>query len=477
MNTNRLHALQLSLRQFNDYTVQRFCIIILILCSIGCSQQNQSTIKVKNYYRPDSLNDLILANLRTKRIVMLGDADHGNGYYMRLVTVALDRWLDQLEKENKSLTNQGEVQKRDQQLHPLPKKLMLFIETDSEWVSLIYQYMQTGDISSWLTRNIHLGFKWGSILGGVSIDGIEFFRNLKRIEKRVKQLNMQDALHPYDFKIVGPEGVPPCDYKKTKDSTVWKEQFRQAQKGNFEYFVRQRDEISSSTIWKTLDNHSDYKALVFYGTAHLLRGRQNKAKWGGAFIGIDTAYGYYLAHYLDEYFSRDSISIFLTENYPRGSYSGIAEMERSATTPDYYVYCVPIPPAQCPLEIIQCQVTLRVLFGLMKKYSLGSSEEYQVYAHTYTNNLIFQLKRSYLNSRPETRPWLDSLQRCAQDTSRIANKRKVEIADKIIKGFDAIQNINSLHEWIAEPFGKWQFYYSMLKMVLTNLPSKGIPIL
>ncbi len=216
--------------------------------------------------------------------------------------------------------------------------------------------------------------------------------------------------------------------------------------------------------------------MIFYGTAHLLRGRQNKAAWEAP-KGVDTAYGYYMANYLDQYFSRDSVSIFYTVNCPRGSYSGIAELEHSATTSDYVVSCVPITPAKFPLEIIHCQTTLRVLFELMKKYSLGSSEEEQVYAHIYTHFLDFQLKRSYLNSRPDVRPWLDSLQRYALDTSRIGNKRKVEIADKLIKSFDAVKNINLLNEWIAMPFGNWQFYLTMLKMVLTNLPSREIPIL
>jgi hypothetical protein len=458
------------LRRLTYSNIQLLCIGIGILYLIGCSKQESTVLKVKNYFRPDSLNDLLIDNLRTKRIIMLGDAKHGNGYYMRLVTGLLDRWLDQLEKERTLLSSQGETQKRDQPLYPLPKKLILFIEADSERTDTIRHYLQTGNISNWLMRAIQSETKLGGLRIGISMDNIEFFRNLKRIEERIRKLNIQDASHPYDFRIIGPEGIPPYDLIMTKDSTLLRERYQQFEKARFEYFVRQRDEVSSNTIRKTLDTNPDYKALIFYSTAHLLLGRQNKARWEAP-KGIDTAYGYFMAHYLDQYFSRDSVSIFFSWNYLKRPYSGIEELERSATTPDYYVYCKPIPPAQCPLEIINCQTTLRVLFELMKKYGLGNSEEEQVYALIYTNRLAFQLKRSYLNSRPDVRPWLDSLRRYAQDTSRVGNKRKVEIADKLIKGFDAIQNINSLDKWIAMPLNDGPYYLPILKRVLTNMPS------
>jgi hypothetical protein len=455
--------------------IKLLCIGIGLIFFIGCSKQESTVDKVKNYFRPDSLNDLLIDNLRTKKIIMLGDAEHGNGYYMRLVTGFLDQWLDQLEREKTPLSSQRETQKRDQPLHPLPKKLILFIETDSEEADTIRHYLQTGNILNWLMDAIHLETKWGGLRGGISMDQVEFFSNLKRIEERVRELNTQDVSHPYDFRIMGAEGAPPIDLTKTKDATLWKERYQQAQKEAFEYFVSQRDEISSSNIRKALDTNSDYKALIFYGTGHLLRGRQNKAKIG-YIEGVNTAYGYCMASYLDQYYSRDSVSIFFTINYPGGS-SGIAELERGALSSDYSVDCSPIPPVQCSLEIINCQTALRARFELMKKYDLGSSDEEQAYAYIYTRDLIYQLKRSYLNSRPDVRPWLDSLLRYALHTSREGNKRKVEIADKLIKGFDAIQNINLLDEWIAIQLNDESQYLPRLRMVLTNMPSQGPNIL
>ena len=452
------------------------CIGISLICLIGCSKQESTVDKVKNYFRPDSLNDLLIDNLRAKKIIMLGDGEHGNGYYMRLVTGFLDRWLDQLEKEKASLSSQGEAQKRDLLLHPLPKKIILFIETDSIEVDTIRHYMYTSNILNWLMGALHNETKWGGLRGGISMDKIEYFNNLKRIEERVRKLNTQDESHPYDFRIIGAEGVPPIDFIMTKDTTMRRERRQQTRKEIFEYFVNQRDEISSSNIRKALGTNSDYKALIFYGTGHLLRGRQNKAKIG-YIEGVNTAYGYCMAHYLDQHYSRDSVSIFYTTNYPGGGASGIAELERGALSSDYSVDCSPTPPGQCPLEIINCQTTLRARFELMKKYDLGSSDEEQAYAYIYTRNLIYQLKRSYLNSRPAVRPWLDSLLRYALYPSRLGNERKVEIADKLIIGFDAVQNINLLDEWIVIQLNDGSQYLPMLRMVLANMPLQGPNIL
>ena len=246
----------LNMNRFEGSHIRECCILIGLICFIGCSKQETPVDKAKNYYRSDSLNDLIIENLRTKRIVMLGDADHTNGYYMRLVTGLLDRWLDKLEKEKTSLSSQGEIQKIN---HPFPKKLILFIEADSEQTDLIYHYIQTGNISNWLMSAIHGGFKWGSLPGGISMDIIEYFSNLKRIEERVRKLNTQNVLHPYDFRIIGPEDHPLYNLEKTKDSTLWRERYQQFEKARFEYFVRQRDELSSNTIRKTLDNYPAIK--------------------------------------------------------------------------------------------------------------------------------------------------------------------------------------------------------------------------
>jgi len=463
----------------NSSILRALSVVVCFACFVGCSQHkksdNQQIDQIKRSYRIDSLNDFLMDNLRSKRIVMLGDAYHENGYYMRLVTGVLDEWLDRLEKEKNNSLSRGAGQKEDRPLSPLPKKLILFVEADSERVDTMKHCMQTGDISNWLMFQLRGESKWGSMIGGTSVDNFEFFKNLKRIEDRVEKLQKQDPSNSYDFRILGPESIPPYDLIRTKDSSLWRERVRQFQEARSEYFVHQRDERSSATIRKVLDEHPDYKALIFYGTAHLLRGLQNKAREGGP-KGVDTAYGYYLASYLDKYFSRDSVSVFFTVHVPGWQKGVIREFERTAVSADYRVFCVPAPPLQCPLGMVNCQNLLRAYNELMRQNSLGDSEEEQMYSQGYAIRLSNQLRRSYLFSRPEFRPWLDSLRHYAWDTSRIVNRKRIEIANRLIKSFDAIQNINSLETWIAKPLKDSAWYLPMLKMVLANLPPQAMPL-
>jgi len=456
------------------------CILIIATCLVGCSQQRtdskQQEDQVEKYILFDSLNYLLLDNLRTKKIIMIGDASHQHGYYMRLVTGVLDQWLDQLEKESASSLSQNAGQKINPLAHPLSKKLFLFVESDSTNLDEKNQYMQTGDVQNWLMFTFYRGTR-GRNIGGTSVDIIEYLNNLKRIQERVKKLNAQDATHPYDFQIIGPESTPPFDFPKySRDTAENRAQYRQFQKTKFEWFAYKRDELSSNNIRKILDANPEYKAVIFYGTAHLLRGRRDKTAMGWESpIGKDTAYGYFMANYLDQYFSRDSVSIFFTINRPGSPLGVIHELEHKEFSSDYRVLCSPIPPFQSPLEIIPCQTTLRAFFELMKENSRGNSEESQRYSRSYAFRLSFLLKRSYLNSRPDIKPMLDSLRRYSWDTSRTINNKRIEVADKLIKTFDAVQNINSLDEWITMPLRDSLYYLDMLRQVLSNLPTQGLP--
>jgi hypothetical protein len=455
------------------------CILISFAFVIGCSQQknnrNQPEDQVKQYIRFDSLNYLLLDNLRNKKIVMIGDANHQHGYYMRLVTGVLNKWLDELEKARTSSQSQNAEQKINLLSHPLPKKLFLFVEADSARLYEENQYIQTGDVQKWLMSTFYRETR-GHQPGGTSVDIIEYLHNLKRIQERVNKLNEEDVLHSYDFRIIGPESTPPFNVPKwLRDTAENRAQYRQFQKTKFEWFAYKRDELSSNNIRKILNANPEYKAVIFYGTAHLLRGRRDKAAMGWESpIGKDTAYGYYLASYLDQYFSRDSVSTFFTIHRPGSPLGVIHELEHKEFSSDYRVLCSPIPPSQSPLEIIPCQTTLRAYYELIKGNGPGNDEEKQLYFRFIIWRLRFLVERSYLNDSPELKVLLDSLRRYPRD-SRILSKQSLEITDKLIKSFDAIQNINSLDEWITMPLRDSMYYLAMLKQVLSNLPTQGLP--
>jgi hypothetical protein len=455
------------------------CILVGFVCPTGYSQRksnsNQPVDQIKRTIQFDSLNYVVLDNLRSKRIVMIGDAYHEHGYYMRMVTGVLDQWLDQLEKEKTSSPSKQAGQGIGQLVHLLPKKLILFVERDSIGMSAQNRYMQTGDIQSWLEYTFYHEYNYGRQPGGTSIDIIEYLNTLKRIQERVSRLNAHNVPHPYDFRIIGAESTPPFKPPPlTRDTAAYREQYRQLQKTKFEWFAYKRDELSSDNVRKVLKENPDYKALIFYGTAHLFRGRQDKAVMGGGTpLGIDSAYGYFIASYLDQYFSRDSVSIFLPYNRPETRNPEFQELEHRQLSSDYHIFCRPIPPVPSPLEIVNCQATLRAFFELMKRNGSGKSDEEQMYFRSYARRLGFQLQRSYLNSKPDARSWLDSMRKYTWDSSQTAIAKRVEVADKLIKNFDAIKNIDSLEKWMTLPMRDTSYYLTMLASVLANLPSQG----
>ena len=461
------------------HVVSVLCGLMILSGLFGCSEhQNYNKLlvdQIKTTFSTDSLNTVVLENLRNKKIIMMGDAHHQHGQYMRSVTGVLDHWLDQLEKEKAA--GPGAEQKAKQLERPLPRKLYLFLEADSIRMDAIHRYIQTGDISTLLMFTLDREYRYGHQPGGTSVDIIEFLNDLKRIHERVNTLNALDATHPYDFQIIGAESIPPFDRPQwTKDTSVYRKRLQEFEKTKFEWFAYKRDELSSNNIRKILSENPEHKALIFYGGGHLLRGRQNKAGIGGAAPqGIDTAYGYFLVSYLDQFFSRDSVAVFFTVHRPGSEHPEMQELEHRTLSPDYRIYCNPIPPQQSPLQIINCKTTLQAFFELMKKYGAGNSEEDRSYSRAYARLLSMQLTRSYLFSHVDDRRWLDSFRLPVWDPSKPTHAKRIATADKLIKKFDAIQNISSLDEWIAKPLRDSVWYLSMLEQVLTNLPSQGSP--
>lgn len=471
-----------------------YYVLIFLICIGGCTRSRKPDLRVTNVFPPDSLIGLVVDNLSEKRIVMLGDGMHENGYYMRLVTGVLNRWVDELEVERKN--QREEIKNKDIKWgnfhpgHSIPKKLILFVEQDSEGVAMMNRYFQTGDLSNWLMRHIQ-----GSTFGGYSVDWVEYLSDLKQIKERVEKLNTQGSSHLCDFRVIGPEVLPQYvhDFKLTKDAALYQERVRQYRKARIEYNVRQRDELSSANIRDILNTNAEYKALIFYGSAHLRRGKSdirdgliNYDVWveenfrrGKQDIraledfpeGQKDVYGYYIAHYLDQYFSRDSVATFFTIKTRLSEEAKIVKYAEEPNSPDYNVTCKTESLFPFPLGIINCQAMLRPLFELRKKCSERRDEEEQIFYSIYTNRLYYNLKRSYLNSDLHIRPSLDSLLSHSRDSSDSGKKKFTELADRLITGFDAVRNIKSLDKWIAMPLKDSTAYLNRLNSVLGNLPS------
>ena len=413
----------------------------------------------------DSLNAILMDDLCRKKVVMIGDGHHEHGTYMRLVTGLLDHWVDALEAEQKrgSASGPGAV----------PHKLMLFLEANSEQIALELRSTRSGDVAPWLTSVLKPESEWGSLPGGTSVDMVEYTSGLNRVLDRVARLNAGDSTHPYDLQIVGPEGVPP--YKPfergdTRNVAELRKKYLEFQQTKFNWFAHERDQISSSGIRTALAEHPGYKGLVFYGTAHLKRGMQNKADLGGRQFGIDSAYDYFLAHFLDGYFGRDSVAVFFSYSKPGAEESGIVENAHSGEILDYEISCTLVPPGPSPIEIMPSRTVLTALRQVARDYEHEGNEHGRIFGRIYTTRLYHQLKRSNLNDGKATRPLLDWIRAYSSDTSASVVAKRNVLFDSLLVAYDGIVSIDSLQNWLTIQAADSSFYNEMLNLVIMNIP-------
>lgn len=417
----------------------------------------------------DSLNAILMDNICRKKVVMIGDGYHKHGTYMRLVTGLLNRWVDTLEAEHNNVARVG----ADNGASAVPHKLMLFLEPDSEHTALQLRSIRNGDVVPWLASVLKLEAEWGHLIGGTSVDEVEYSASLNRITDRVSRLNAKNPNHPYDFQIICPEGVPPYkpfDRGQIRDTAEIRKKLLEWGRTKFNWFAHERDRISSRAIRKALIEHPGYKGVVFYGTAHLMRGMQNKADVGGREFGNDSAYDYYLAHFLDEYFGRESVAVFFSPGKPGADEASIAENVHRGEIFDYNISCTLVPRGPSPLELIPSRTVLAAFRELVRDCEKEGNEHGLMFGRIHAFRLYFQLKRSNLNNRMTTRPLLDSIRVHLWDTSAAVAARRDVMFDSLIAVYDGISSIDSLQNWLTVRANDSPFYDEMLNLVIMNIP-------
>ena len=421
----------------------------------------------------DSLNAIMMDNLCRKKVVMIGDGQHEHGTFMRLATGLLNCWIDTLEAEQ----NEGVRVGSSTGTNEIPRKLLLFVESDSEQIALQLHSIRSGNTALWLKNIVKLETEWGHRFGGVSVDNIEYTVILNSILDRIARLNAHDPSHPYDFQIIGPEGVPPYkpfDRGQTRDTAEFRKKYLEFEQTGFNWFVHVRDTISSNGIRKALTEHPGYKGVVFYGGGHLQRGKRNKADDGGRAYGIDSAYDYYLVHFLDGYFGRDSVAVFYSYSKPGADEAGIVENAHSGEIPDYNVACTLVPPAPSPFELIPSRTVLAAFRELVRDCEKEGNEHGRMLGRVIATRLYLLLKRSNLNDGKATRPLLDSIHAHRRDTSSAASATRDVLFDSLIAKYDGISSIDSLQNWLTKPAVDSLLYNEMVSLAIQNIPGADI---
>lgn len=238
------------------------------------------------------VNGFILDKLQQNRIVMLADFEHGSALPRRSVTEFLNFWIDRIEQGGDRLDS-------------IPSRLFLVLEADSESMG---QYGKFAIAEGALELVRRRGIRFAASSPNFTVESIEYYHDLCEIQKRVDRHNavtaQPSALDKYvenkdsttkqiSFEIVGPE------------STINIENWSKSERDSF--FIWRRDEYSARRVIDLMEEHPDFKALIFYGAAHLAKQKVNKNTYESKSRPGISGQGYFLAHYLTEHFGEDNV--------------------------------------------------------------------------------------------------------------------------------------------------------------------------
>lgn len=431
-------------------------IILILLTNQFCNSQNNQQNVIK-YLPIDSLTSLALKSIETKKIVMLGDAYHGNLYYSKMVIDVLNAWLDEL--ENNSINKL------------LPHKLFLFLETDSISFANFNQVLENGISENTLKYSIDMVTKYGGWEKN-SVDIIQFQLTLREILQRITEINKANSTNKIELVVHGPEGIPPFGF-----STIIKRGNEKYQKEKFIWFAKERDRTSSNNIIKLLDSENEFKALIFYGTAHLIRKQIDKAQWSGI-PNQEPIFEYYLAHFLDEHFGRDKVDIFFPYNsfHTAGNY--IEKYLTNKDESDYLLYCNVIPENPFSIYLVNNKIKLKAIAELIDTYKKSSKDDDMKLFIEYSRMFYNHVRRSYLYYDTYYKSKIDSLVYYPthyKDMELVYINTK-RISDELISEFDVIKNIEKIDKWFARSnFPNDSLLFQMVaKPIIYNLPKDTI---
>lgn len=239
----------------------------LILAFFAVIMAGCSPSRSKYYSDPGAY---LVKQLASRRIVMLADFEHSAPLPYHTLTSFLDKWADEV----------AAGQSND-------RNLVLVLEADGRIVHNLDDFIATGNwrplIDYWLPFN--------------TMEWLEFCDDLRGLTLRIDSLNAgRGASRRIRFCIIGGESSDFLDDPRFLSMS-------RAQ-GN-RYFVNIRDSLSALNISAFLDSCTDMKAIVFYGTNHLI-GSYAYKNVAGELPRSETG-GYYLAHYLKQKFGPDSV--------------------------------------------------------------------------------------------------------------------------------------------------------------------------
>ena len=417
-----------------------FLLMIAGLWQLGCSVSSspaETMARVEQRYRVAALDSLMLANLSKSRVVMLGDAHHGNGFYYRLLTDFLNAWVDTLDYGRHT--------------ESVPTKLFLVLEWNREQQGRFERYLATGEIEPLLAEEL-TGSLWVGGSHKSTVDRIQYFADLRELTQRIAAINAGRS-SKIELRLLGPEGIPPAD-EHTLMAKGWNDELRRE---NYDWFVSTRDVLSSDEILSQLRVNSDSRAVVFYGGAHLQRGNRLKP---GPLPHEAGRRGFYMVHYLDAALGRENVRTFQTGgDPPLPEKNCLCRLAGADTLPDFSLYADPISRTPCPILSVHCRRAMTWLLGQLETNASATDSGGVKWVSTIQKKLYRDLRNSYLLQDQTVSVQLDTLQQIGKrraakvksgDPSydyRPGDRRFLELSRDLVNRFDAVENLRRLSQW------------------------------
>ncbi len=234
---------------------------IIILAGLLFSLQAQSQIKFDKFNRnPDSL---IAYELHNKRAVMLGDFVHNASFSLITPVKVLRKWLN----------STVELKKYD-------CPLTLILEMSERDALAIERYISDGNMDTLL---LSTGMSR-------SIENIEFYDDLRKFSLSVDSINSKFESN-ISFKLKGFEVDANEFFDKMSEEQIDR------------WFISKRDTNLSVSILQYMNENPKEEILIFYGNGHLQNGFVKKDVRNVK----DSVCGYFLAHYLKNYFGDNNL--------------------------------------------------------------------------------------------------------------------------------------------------------------------------
>ncbi|MCU0645939.1 MAG: hypothetical protein MUC94_16975, partial [bacterium] len=229
------------------------------------------------------------------------------------------------------------------------------------------------------------------------------------------------------------------------------------------YFAFERDPLIAKNIQIFLDDHPDFKAIIFYGGMHLLREKVNKNHYINNPIIKDNLYSFCLAHYLDSLYTRNKVRVFCERPIFDFQYENILKIPTATEAPDYYVSMKPYPNHALPMLFARSKTYLSALHEVVSKYKANQSEaEIRMY-----QNLVLKLTNAichtYLSEKIEHQKDLRSLAEAVLEKSAA-----------LLNEYDTVESLNRIEAGLSLNIMPDDSYYQELVKMLSNIPSLQI---